>query len=263
MGDGKALQMGTSHELGQNFATVVRHRLPRRHRRAADRVDHVVGLVHPHGRRADHGPRRRQRPARAARGSRPSRWSCSRCATRATSSRAAARSPTSCAPRACARSSTPRPTCSMGRRATDWELKGVPVRLEVGPRDLADGVATLVRRIAAAREDAQERSVALDGVAATVRRRARAPAGRVARPRPPTRSASRAPPTSPRSTTRATPRRPDGRASRGTPSAPRARPSSRRAGVTVRCLVRADGSLPDDDQEPDLVAYVGVGRTDR
>ena len=36
---------------------------------------------------------------------------------------------------------------SMGRRATDWELKGVPVRLEVGPRDLADGVATLVRRI--------------------------------------------------------------------------------------------------------------------
>jgi prolyl-tRNA synthetase len=33
-----------------------------------------------------------------------------------------------------------------GRRVTDWELKGVPVRLEVGPRDLARGVATLVRR---------------------------------------------------------------------------------------------------------------------
>ena len=28
------------------------------------------------------------------------------------------------------------------------------------------------------------------------------------------------------------------------------------SGVTVRCLVRADGSLPDDDQEPDLLAYV-------
>ena len=33
MGDGKALQMGTSHELGQNFATRVRHRVPRRQRR--------------------------------------------------------------------------------------------------------------------------------------------------------------------------------------------------------------------------------------
>jgi prolyl-tRNA synthetase len=35
---------------------------------------------------------------------------------------------------------------SFGRRATDWELKGVPVRIEVGPRDLADGLVTLVRR---------------------------------------------------------------------------------------------------------------------
>ena len=30
MGDGKALQMGTSHELGQNFAARLRHRVPRR-----------------------------------------------------------------------------------------------------------------------------------------------------------------------------------------------------------------------------------------
>ena len=35
---------------------------------------------------------------------------------------------------------------SFGRRATDWELKGVPVRIEVGPRDLAEGLVTLVRR---------------------------------------------------------------------------------------------------------------------
>ncbi|MEY2566155.1 MAG: prolyl-tRNA synthetase [Actinomycetota bacterium] len=35
---------------------------------------------------------------------------------------------------------------SFGRRVTDWELKGVPVRIEVGPRDLADGNVTLVRR---------------------------------------------------------------------------------------------------------------------
>ena len=35
---------------------------------------------------------------------------------------------------------------SFGRRATDWEIKGVPVRVEVGPRDLAEGQVTIVRR---------------------------------------------------------------------------------------------------------------------
>ena len=35
---------------------------------------------------------------------------------------------------------------SFGRRATDWEIKGVPVRIEVGPRDLAEGHVTIVRR---------------------------------------------------------------------------------------------------------------------
>ena len=29
-----------------------------------------------------------------------------------------------------------------------------------------------------------------------------------------------------------------------------------RAGVTVRCLQRADGTVPDSDDEPDLVAFV-------
>ncbi len=28
-------------------------------------------------------------------------------------------------------------------------------------------------------------------------------------------------------------------------------------GVTVRCLVRADGGVPDSEDEPDLVAVVG------
>jgi prolyl-tRNA synthetase len=34
----------------------------------------------------------------------------------------------------------------LGRRLTDWELKGVPVRIEVGPRDLANGQVSLVPR---------------------------------------------------------------------------------------------------------------------
>ena len=35
---------------------------------------------------------------------------------------------------------------SFGRRSVDWEIKGVPIRLEVGPRDIANGMVTLVRR---------------------------------------------------------------------------------------------------------------------
>jgi len=35
---------------------------------------------------------------------------------------------------------------AFGRRATDWELKGVPVRIELGPRDVEGGEATVVRR---------------------------------------------------------------------------------------------------------------------
>ena len=52
---------------------------------------------------------------------------------------------------------------SFGRRAVEWELKGVPVRLEIGPRDLADGKAVVVRR------DSGDKSAAgLDGLVAHV-----------------------------------------------------------------------------------------------
>jgi prolyl-tRNA synthetase len=36
---------------------------------------------------------------------------------------------------------------SPGFKFNDWELKGVPVRLELGPRDLAAGTAVMVRRL--------------------------------------------------------------------------------------------------------------------
>jgi prolyl-tRNA synthetase len=52
---------------------------------------------------------------------------------------------------------------SFGRRAVEWELKGVPVRIEIGPRDLADGKAVVVRR------DSGDKSAAdLDGLVARV-----------------------------------------------------------------------------------------------
>jgi prolyl-tRNA synthetase len=39
-----------------------------------------------------------------------------------------------------------RTTQGFGRRATEWELKGVPLRIEVGPRDVEAEQATVVRR---------------------------------------------------------------------------------------------------------------------
>ena len=39
-----------------------------------------------------------------------------------------------------------RDTLSPGFKFNDWELKGVPVRLEIGPRDLENGQCVLFRR---------------------------------------------------------------------------------------------------------------------
>jgi prolyl-tRNA synthetase len=49
---------------------------------------------------------------------------------------------------------------SFGRRSVGWELKGVPVRIELGARELASGRATLVRR-----DTRSKSSVPLDGAA--------------------------------------------------------------------------------------------------
>jgi prolyl-tRNA synthetase len=40
-----------------------------------------------------------------------------------------------------------RPQVSPGYKFNDWEMRGVPVRLEIGPRDLAAGTALLVKRL--------------------------------------------------------------------------------------------------------------------
>jgi prolyl-tRNA synthetase len=49
----------------------------------------------------------------------------------------------------------------LGRRLTDWELKGIPVRIEIGPRDLSAGTVKITRRDGTNRE-----SVAIDAAAA-------------------------------------------------------------------------------------------------
>ncbi|MBI2248029.1 MAG: proline--tRNA ligase [Armatimonadetes bacterium] len=47
-----------------------------------------------------------------------------------------------------------------GWKFNEWELRGVPVRLEIGPRDVTDRKAVLVRRTGGAKE-----TVSLDGIA--------------------------------------------------------------------------------------------------
>jgi prolyl-tRNA synthetase len=43
-----------------------------------------------------------------------------------------------------------RPQLSPGFKFNDWELRGVPIRLELGPRDLAAGSAVMARRLGGA-----------------------------------------------------------------------------------------------------------------
>lgn len=50
-----------------------------------------------------------------------------------------------------------------GWKFNEWELRGVPVRLEIGPRDVSAGKTVLVRRTGGAKQ-----SVSLDGIADTV-----------------------------------------------------------------------------------------------
>jgi len=45
-----------------------------------------------------------------------------------------------------------RPQLSPGFKFNDWELRGVPIRLELGPRDLAAGTAVMARRLGEGKE---------------------------------------------------------------------------------------------------------------
>ncbi len=151
MGDGKALQMATSHELGQNFA------------RAFDITfsDETGSLVHAwqtswgastrlmgalimaHGDDAGLRLPPALAPVQAV-------VLVARAGDGAGEAAAAlARDLRAAGVRA---ELDDRTDTSFGRRVVDWELKGVPVRVEVGPRDLAAGQVTVARRDTGAKE---------------------------------------------------------------------------------------------------------------
>ncbi len=136
-----------------------------------------------------------------------------------------------------------------GRRAVDWELKGVPLRVELGPRDLEGNVATLARRLSGGKSPvalgelsaevprllADEQQAMLDATRAE--RDARI--ADVSSVDEAADAAAEAWAKLPWDTLGE-----DGEAHLA------------RSGVTVRCLQRPDGAVPDGDTEPGLVAYV-------
>ena len=145
MRDGKALQMGTSHELGQNFARVFE--IEFLDAEGAQQTAWTTswgsstrmfgGLIMAHG--DDDGLRVPPRLAHVqvvVLAVRDDAEVIARC-------RALTDELVAAGVRA---QLDDRTDLSFGRRATDWELKGVPVRLELGPRDLANGEVTMVRR---------------------------------------------------------------------------------------------------------------------
>jgi prolyl-tRNA synthetase len=136
-----------------------------------------------------------------------------------------------------------------GRRAVGWELTGAPVRLEVGPRDLAAGAVTLVRRDTGTKE-----SVPVEGAARAVAdaleaaQRDLLASARAAREAGTTDVADAAEAVEAARTGFA--RLP------WSALGPEGEARLAAEGVTVRCLRRPDGSVPEADDEPDVVAVV-------
>ncbi len=246
MGDAKALQMGTSHELGQNFARVFDiHFSDSTGQRQivwttswGSSTRMVGGLIMAHG--DDAGLRV------------PPRLAPVQVVVLAVKEEAAERAAALAAELRAAgirveadlRTDTP-----FGRRAVDWELKGVPVRVEIGPRDLAEGSATLVRRIPGSKQP-----VPLAGVAAAAREAL--DADQIALYEQGLRQRDA------RTVEVSTLEEAAEAAATGWARIPWAalgedgEEQLATQAVSVRCLVRPDGSVPDTGEEPDLVAYV-------
>ncbi|MEZ5153632.1 proline--tRNA ligase [Rhodococcus zopfii] len=163
MGDGKALQMATSHELGQNFARAFDINYTDASGRSrtcwttswGSSTRMIGGLIMAHG--DDQGLRLPPRIAPvqvvviAVKDDDPTVTAASTLADSLAAAGIRARLDA-------------RTDQGFGRRTTEWELKGVPLRLEIGPRDLERGECTLVRR-----DTKQKFSVGAESVVATIR----------------------------------------------------------------------------------------------
>ena len=151
MRDGKALQMGTSHELGQNFARAFEIRFSDRD----GQLRHVWqtswgvstrllgAMIMVHG--DDHGLRV---PPRLA----PTQVVVLVARAGEGVVEAAANLVDELRRAGVRADLDDNVDVSLGRRIVDHELRGVPIRLELGPRDLAAHQVVIARRVRAAKE---------------------------------------------------------------------------------------------------------------
>jgi prolyl-tRNA synthetase len=248
MGDGKALQMGTSHDLGQNFARVFD--ISYLDDQGDTQLCHttswgvstrmVGGLIMGHGDDAGLVVPPRLAPIQAVVLLVRDEGGTGEAADRLTAELKGA----GVRVRLDANVAT-----TFGRRAVDWELKGVPVRVLVGPRDLAEGRVGIVRR-----DTGEETTVPVAEAAATVSRlledvQASMLASAVRRRDERTVEAS-------------TIEEAVEAAKVGFARIPWAvladggEEKLAQESITVRCLQRPDGSLPASEDEPEIVATV-------
>ncbi len=247
MRDGKALQMATSHELGQNFAKAFEIYFQNEEGQAA--LCHttswgastrlVGGLIMAHG--DDHGlivpPRVApiQVVVLAVRDDEEVLSACDRIVKLLQA--------------AGVRVTMDQGRGSFGRRITDWEIKGVPLRVEVGPRDLAQGVVTMVRR-----DNDEKVAITIDALASTASSlletmQSDLYASALAR-----RDAATTDTTTVGEALEI--------AQQGFARLPwsvvngEGETTLKSQAVTVRCLQRPDGTMPSSDSEPGLVCLV-------
>jgi prolyl-tRNA synthetase len=248
MGDAKALQMGTSHELGQNFAKAFDITYTAR----TSGVEHawttswgsttrmIGGMIMVHG--DDNGLRVPPRIApiqahvmivKAGDGVAEAAADL-RDALRGAGVRVGFDD----------RVDTP-----FGRRAVDAELKGYPVRVEVGPRDLATGNVVVARRI-----DGSKTPVAISDAVATIVAALEADQKALYDQSLAFRESRTVEVGSLDDAIEA--------AQTGWAKVPwsaigaEGEAVANGKAVTVRCLIRADGSVPDSEDEPELVAIL-------
>ena len=136
-----------------------------------------------------------------------------------------------------------------GWRATEWDLRGVPIRVEIGPRDVADGCALLYRR-----DTRDKATVALDSVVDEAHRLIRRIQTDMLSAATARRDAFIVECTTIEQVAHV--------AQTGVARVPwvsvGVSGEQRLAadGVMVRCLQRGDGGLPDTDDDTDAMAYV-------
>lgn len=249
MGDGKALQLGTSHELGQNFARAFHTSYLSKDgeqelvwQTSWGSTTRMVGaLVMMHG--DDNGLRI------------PPRLASIQVVVLAIKGDDAVLAKvreigellTAAGVRVHVDDRTDTP---FGRRAVDWELKGVPVRVEVGPRDLESGTAMVARRIPGGKEPV--RAELLPELLPKVLEEDQALLLRQARERRKAR------------TTEVATKEEAAEAAvaggwariRWADLGPEGEAALAERSVSVRCLVTEDGAVPDADDAPGNVAIV-------